>query len=284
MGTAINTKCFACSIKLIALVFAVVYCGVAVAEQAASFLPLTYNGPSESDISSLPATTKVRSTAVRSNPADNARLIGYLPGATRISVYPKREKNGWMPVAPMGGMKSWSRQGKGYAWVKRSDLAMQEDYRPFDGVWPLLYMEFAAGDIDFVWVFPPDNHCTKEIIAQVIPKVAKATDVDRADVACQELWMVSHTNLVYANPNNEETDLWYDRRKGLIYPSTIIGTLEGSLIYGYRNGSAKVVDIRNAPSNSNRTIATSIQLLADMPLSKKPKMYDPMVRFYKVHK
>lgn len=198
------------------LILAITYGGFAVAEQGDSFLPLTYNGPSSSSIEALPATTKVRSTAVRSKPAHSARLIGYLPGASRIYVYPKKEKNGWVPIDPTAGVNSWSNQGSnGYVWVKRSDLAMQEDYRPFHGVWPLLYMDFASDDSDLVWVFPPDNHCTNKFIEQVLPKVAKGIDVKLTDVSCQELWMVPHTNLIYVNPNNEQIDLWYDRKKWL---------------------------------------------------------------------
>lgn len=232
-------------------------------------LPLEYSGAPAAD-GTVDATVKVRAAAVRTEPSNHAKLIGYLPGATRMYVYVNRMKLGWVQIAPSGSPGNWSTPNP--IWIKRSEVALQDDYRPFSGKWPLIYLELTAEGINDVWAFPPNNRCTKQYIKSELPKIAKATHTSLKDVSCEELWFVPNTNLVFANPNPERKDIWYNRKTGKIFVNTIFGSEAGFVIYGYKDG--RVLQVATVyPGGYGRSVASPMSDVAK--LSKDPRMSDP---------
>jgi hypothetical protein len=208
-----------------------------------TFRPLTY----------IPGTAavKVDRAAVRAKASEKSKLIGYVPGAVRVSVDTAREDDGWVPVDV-----GWSYRGE--TWIRRSDIALASDYVPFRGVWPTEFVIYVTEAGDYVHVFRKTNQCPETLPKDVIDRVQAVSREERKkaippdlvpivgpvvpiaveNIRCEELWYVPGTNLLYANPDGEEMDFWFDQRTGEV----LINSIADHFVYGYFDGRVEKKD------------------------------------------
>ena len=173
--------------------------------------------------------TKGRYAAVRSAPDDKAALVGYIPGAIPVGVFPDQPVKGWLKVGI-----NW--RYKGEQWVRREDIALEPDYRYYTGAWPLEYLVIIMEGLVEVQVYPTGNRCPEQLSDKEVQRISQEVNVSITDIRCVELWHVPGTNILHGNYTKLprlDTDIWYDRNLDRVFyyfESVDI------LLYKYRNG------------------------------------------------
>ena len=215
------------------------------------------------------ATVKVRAAEIRTGPGSEYPLIGYLPGAERVQLE-HNEKNGWTEI-----YINWNDKRK--SWIKKNDIVNFKDYQFFTGNWPLEFILFSDGHgSSWVWMFPTNNKCNNKDSKKEYSNVVRKTGIIKKNVKCQELWEAKNSKLIYANPDSNDIDIWFERKNKEIFVNSIIGDEIGAYIYGYRDGTSKVVW---KECKKGKSIACKIY--EEVKPYKKPFMKNPKLTYNK---
>lgn len=209
--------------------------------------PDTLSAPKPLRHDEMTATIKVPYATVREQPAKDASLVGFLPGAVQVNNtgvsgdWVSVSANWSYQVKPLAwrGSPGDSDTGK-KAWIKRSEIALAADYVILEERWPLRFIVYEFGDVAYMVVFTDNNRCPSVLPEKLVKRVRSSRpelqSFSTKDMHCAEVWRAVGSDLVYFNLNGSVA--WYDRKRDLILAAR--GDCCGEPAwYGYHDGAVK---------------------------------------------
>jgi len=186
----------------------------------------------------------VKSAEVRSGPSSKSKLIGYLPGPTGLILDVSSEKNGWINASIIWGYK-------GETWIRRKSVVLREDFKKYNGNWPIeYYLAFDVGGLSLIY-YPENNKCPHSLPEKIIKDantLASKYDIQvpitKENAYCREIWHVPGTNVYRFDRADPLSDISYVstawKNGNQIILTTDYGT---NYTFKFTNGKIQNVDI-----------------------------------------